>query len=85
MPGATGRLPSDRSRIEEKHGQRSREYKLRNGNVQMNDSTKPSDTPFRPVTRYRSFKMFVAASSMRLEVRVRLSSPADAGHRWGAS
>jgi hypothetical protein len=32
-----------------------------------------SDTPFRPVTRCRSFKMFVAASNMRL------SSPGSTG------
>ena len=60
MPEATGRLPSVQSGIEGKHGQPNREYKLRNGNLRMNDSTKPSDTHFRPVTRYRLFKLLAA-------------------------
>jgi hypothetical protein len=67
MSGTTGRLPSAQSRIEERHVQRNRGCKLRNGNVQMNGSTKPSGTPFQPVTRYRSFKMFVAAGSIRFD------------------
>lgn len=56
MLGATGRLPSVQPRIE-KHARRNREYKVRNGNVRTNDSTKPSDTRSRPVTRYRLFKL----------------------------
>jgi hypothetical protein len=61
MSGATGQLSSVRSRIKEKHVQRNRERKVRNGTLQMNDSTKPSDKPSLPVMRYRSFKMLAVA------------------------
>ena len=60
MSGATGRSPSVQSRIEETHVRRSQETKVRNGDVQMNDSTKPSGTHSRPVTRYRLFKPLAA-------------------------
>ena len=62
MSGATGQLLSVRSRIKEKLVQRNRGCKIRNGNLQTNDSTKPSDTPSRPVTRYRLLKMFAVVS-----------------------
>jgi hypothetical protein len=37
------------------------------GNLQINDSTKPSGIPSRPVTRYRSFKMSAAASCTNVD------------------
>lgn len=64
MSGVTGQLPSVQSRIKEKHVRRNRGYKVRNGNVQMNDSTKPSDTPSRPVTRYLLFKLLAATDCL---------------------
>ena len=63
MSGATGQS-SSLLRIEEKLVQRNRACKVRNGNLQMNDSTKPSDRPSLPATRYRSFKMFAVNSGI---------------------
>jgi hypothetical protein len=65
MSGATGQLLSVQSRIKGKLVQRNRESKVRNGNLRTNDSTKPSDTPSRPVTRYRLLKMLAVASCIR--------------------
>jgi len=65
MPDATGRLSSVRLRVKENDVQPNR--KLRNGILQMNCSTKPSDKPSLPATRYRSFKMFAAASCARFD------------------
>jgi hypothetical protein len=62
MSGATGQLLNVQSRIKEKLVRRNRKRKVRNGNLQTSDSTKPSDTPSRPVTRYRLLKMFAVAS-----------------------
>jgi hypothetical protein len=59
MSGATSPLLGVQSRIKEKLVQRN---KVLNGNLQTNDSTKPSDTPSRPVTRYRLLKIFAVAS-----------------------
>jgi hypothetical protein len=67
MSGATGQLLSVQSRIKEKLVQRNQERKVRNGNLRTNDSTKPSDTPSRPVTRYRLLKMFAVASCIRFD------------------
>jgi hypothetical protein len=67
MSGATGRSLSVELRIKEKLVQRNRECKVRNGNLQMNDSTKPSDKPSLPVTRYRLFKMFAVTSCIRFD------------------
>ena len=68
MPGATGLLLSAQSRIKEKPVQRKRGCKVRNGNLRTNDSTKPSDTPSRPVTRHRLLKIFAAADWIRFGV-----------------
>jgi hypothetical protein len=35
--------------------------------LQTNDSMKPSDTPFQPVTRFRLLKMFAAANCIRFD------------------
>jgi hypothetical protein len=39
----------------------NRDCEERPGNLMMNNSTTRSDKPFRPVTRFRSFKMFAVA------------------------
>jgi hypothetical protein len=62
MSEAIGQRLGVQSGITAKLVQRNREFKVRNGNLQTNDSMKPSDTPFRPVTRFRLLKMFAAAS-----------------------
>jgi hypothetical protein len=67
MSGATGQLLSVQSRIREELVQQSRGCKVQNGNLQTNDSTKPSDTLSRPVTRYRLLKMFAVASCIRFD------------------
>ncbi len=67
MSGTTGHLLRIQSRIREKLVQRNRGFKERNGSLQTNDSMKPSDTPFRPVTRYRLLKMFAVASCIRFD------------------
>ena len=67
MSGATGQLLNVQSKIKEKFVQRNRELKARNGNLRTSDSTKPSDIPFRPVTRYRLLKMFAVASCIRFD------------------
>ena len=65
MSGATSQLLSVESRVRKYLVQRNRECKVRNGNLQMNVSTKPSDTPSQPVTRYRLLKMFAVADCVR--------------------
>src|SRR5882757_1422335 len=67
--GVTSRLLSVR-RIKEKHAQRNRGCKIRSGNLQMNGSTKPSDTPSLPATRYRLLKMFAEASLRKVQRRI---------------
>jgi hypothetical protein len=67
MSGATAQLLSVQSRIREQPVQRNRGCRLRNGNSQMNVSTKPSNKPSLPVMRYRSFKMVVVASYIKHE------------------
>lgn len=69
MSGATGQVSSAQSRIKSKHVQRNRECKVRTVTLEMNVSTKPSDKPSLPVTRYRSFKMFAAASCTIVAIR----------------
>ena len=65
MSGATAQLLGVSSRIREKLVQRNRARRVRNGNLQMNVSTKPSDKPSLPVMRYRLFKVVVVASCIR--------------------
>jgi hypothetical protein len=65
MSGKTGQQLNIRSMITGKLVQR--ELKVRNGNLQTNDSMKPSDTPFQPVTRFRLLKMFAAANCIRFD------------------
>jgi hypothetical protein len=48
--------------------------------LQMNCSTKPSDRPFLPATRYRSFKMFAAASCARFDARIFIGKLRVAAH-----
>jgi hypothetical protein len=52
---------------QKKLAQRDRECNLQSGNLQMNDSTKPSDKPSLPVTRYRSFKNLAVTDCIRFE------------------
>ena len=67
MSEATGQLLSVELRINGKLVQRNRERKVQNGSSRMNDSTKPSDKPSLPVTRYRLFKTFAVASCIRFD------------------
>ena len=52
MTGATGQLRSVKSRLKRNLVQRDQERKVRNGNVQMTNSTTLSGRPSLPVTRY---------------------------------
>jgi len=65
MTGATGQLRSVKSRLKRNLVQRDQERKVRNGNVQMTNSTTLSGRPSLPVTRYRLFKSFAAAKGLR--------------------
>jgi len=63
MTGATGQLLSVKSRLKRNLVQRDQERKVRNGNVQITNSTTLSGKPSLPATRYRLFKVFAAKGS----------------------
>jgi hypothetical protein len=67
MSEATGPLLKVKLRIKRKLAPRDRECKPQSGNLQMNDSTKPSDKPSLPVTHYRSFKNLAVTDCIRFE------------------
>jgi len=75
MTGATGQLRSVKSRLKRNLVQRDQERKVRNGNVQMTNSTTLSGRPSLLVTRYRLFKVFAAKARgrnfSRADLRVR--------------
>jgi len=59
MTGATGQLLSVKSRLKRNLVQRDQERKVRNGSVQMTNSTTLSGKPSLPATRYRLFKVLL--------------------------
>ena len=75
MTGATGQLRSVKSRLKRNLVQRDQERKVRNGNVQMTNSTTLLGKPSLPATRYRLFKVFAAEARgrnfSRADLRVR--------------
>jgi hypothetical protein len=67
MSEATGPLLKVKLRIKKELAQRDRECNPQSGNLQMNGSTRPSDKPSLPVTRYRSFKNLAVTDCIRFE------------------
>ena len=63
MTGAIGQLRRVKSRLKRSLVQRDQERKVRNGNVQMTNSTTLSGRPSLPATRCRLFKVFAARGS----------------------
>jgi len=63
MTGAIGQLLSVKSRLKKNIVQKDQERKVRNGSVQMTNSTTLSGKPSLPATCYRLFKVFAAKGS----------------------